>query len=279
VEHSSLLLRGPLPSLEAPIRTADNRLEFLEVSDMSYRHQRPKSAREAEHAAAIEGINLRIERGTLTVITGKIGSGKTTLLQTMLGLLPLQSGEIRWNGASIDDLSGWMVPPRVAYTPQSPNLFSDTLRQNLLLGYPDEAEELAAAIRGAVLEDDIRSFPLGLETPIGTRGVRLSGGQMQRTAAARMLVRQPELLVIDDLSSALDVETERLLWERLFANGDLTCLAVSHRRAALQRADMVLFMREGKIVARGTLEELIATNADMRELWSVGDAPDELELA
>jgi ATP-binding cassette subfamily B protein len=94
-----------------------------------------------------------------------------------------------------------------------------------------------------------------------------------------MLVRQPELLVIDDLSSALDVETEKLLWERLFAQGDLTCLAVSHRRAALQRANVVLFMEQGKIVARGSLEELIATNVGMRELWSVADAPDELEFA
>jgi ATP-binding cassette subfamily B protein len=279
VEHASLQLRGPLPELEAPVRNANDRLEHLEISGLSYRHPRRESELRNEHPAAIEEIDLRIERGTLTVVTGKIGSGKTTLLQAVLGLLPAQAGEIRWNGNSIDDLSAWMVPPRVAYTPQSPSLFSDTLRQNLLLGYPDGVEGLSDAIRGAVLEDDIATFPLGLETQIGTRGVRLSGGQVQRTAAARMLVRQPELLVIDDLSSALDVETEKLLWERLFASGDLTCLAVSHRRAALQRADLVLFMQDGKIVARGSLEELIANNAEMRELWSSADAPDELELA
>jgi ATP-binding cassette subfamily B protein len=279
VEHVSLTLRGSLPDLEAPIRTATDRLKILEIRDLSFQHPRAESERTSDGAAAIDAIDLRIERGTLTVVTGKIGSGKTTLLQAVLGLLPTQNGEIRWNGDRIDDLSEWMVPPRVAYTPQSPNLFSDTLRQNLLLGYPDRIEALTAAIRRAVLEEDVRSFPLGLETQIGTRGVRLSGGQVQRAAAARMLVRQPELLVIDDLSSALDVETEKLLWERLFAQGDLTCLAVSHRRAALQRANVVLFMEQGKIVARGSLEELIATNVGMRELWSVADAPDELEFA
>lgn len=279
VEHASLQLRGSLPKLEAPARTANDRLEHLDIRGLSFRHALPASEQVAEHPAAIEGIDLHIKRGTLTVITGKIGSGKTTLLQAMLGLLPAQDGEVRWNGNRIDDLAEWMIPPRVSYTPQSPSLFSDTLRQNLLLGYPDRVDELAAAIRGAVLEEDIESFPLGLEAQIGTRGVRLSGGQVQRTAAARMLVRRPELLVIDDLSSALDVETEKLLWERLFAGADLTCLAVSHRRAALQRADLVLFMKDGRIVARGSLDELIATNAEMRELWSIADAPDELELA
>lgn len=279
VEHASLQLRGPLPKLQAPVRTESDRLDYLEIRSLSYRHPQPESERINERPAAIEDINLRIERGTLTVVTGKIGSGKTTLLQSVLGLLPARSGDIRWNGNRIDDLAEWMVPPRVAYTPQSPSLFSDTLRQNLLLGYPDNLNELTAAIRGAVMESDITTFPLGLDTQVGARGVRLSGGQVQRTAAARMLVREPELVIIDDLSSALDVETERLLWERLFASGDLTCLAVSHRRAALQRADVVLFMHDGKIVARGSLDELIATNADMRELWNVADAPDELELA
>lgn len=275
VEHASLQLTGSLPDLAVPARTTSDRLRLLEISDLSYRYPE----RETEHSAAIEGINLRIERGTLTVVTGKIGSGKTTLLQTVLGLLPTERGEIRWNDVRIEDVSGWMVPPRAAYTPQSPRLFSDTLRQNLLLGDAGNAEIVAAALRGAVLESDIATFPLGLDTQIGTRGVRLSGGQVQRTAAARMLVRQAELLVIDDLSSALDVETEQLLWERLFASGDLTCLAVSHRRAALQRADTVLFMRDGKITARGSLDELLANSAEMRELWSAADAPDELELA
>jgi ABC-type multidrug transport system fused ATPase/permease subunit len=108
----------------------------------------------------------------------------------------------------------------------------------------------------------------GLDTLIGPRGVKLSGGQVQRAAAARMFIRGAELLVFDDLSSALDAETEGQLWSRLFArHRDVTCLVVSHRPLALRRADQILLIDGGRLVARGTLHELLTSSTDMRELW------------
>src|SRR5262249_6975324 len=120
----------------------------------------------------------------------------------------------------VADPATFFVPPRSAYTPQIPLLFSTTLRENLLLGLPEADAALAQAIHTAVLDRDVAEMEQGLDTRVGARGVKLSGGQVQRTAAARMFVRAPALLVFDDLSSALDVETEHLLWERIFTNAD-----------------------------------------------------------
>lgn len=216
-----------------------------------------------DNARGIRNASFTVQRGSFTVITGRIGSGKTTLLRGILGLLERTHGQVLWNGSPADTLE----PPRVAYTAQNPTLLSDTILENILLGESFEASRLERSIHGAVLDADIGHFEDGLQTQIGSRGVKLSGGQLSRVAAARMLYRDAELLVFDDLSSALDVGTEAALWQRL-AQSEATALVVSHRRAALQQASQIVLLGDGHVVAVGSLEHLLAHHAEMQRLWS-----------
>lgn len=248
-------------SITSPAETATAvPLELLEVENLSYRY--PGSAQ------GIEQVTFRVPRGSLTIITGTIGSGKTTLLEVLLGLRPMDGGTIRWNGMAVEQPARFFTPPQCAYTPQVPRLFSDTLRDNILLGQNGTAFDLEHAIHAGVLERDLAQLPQGLETLIGPRGLRLSGGQIQRAAAVRMFIRTPELLVFDDLSSALDAETEQQLWERIRnrKQGDTTILAVSHRRIALQQADQIIVLKAGRVVACGHLSEMMLHSEELRRL-------------
>jgi ATP-binding cassette subfamily B protein len=195
----------------------------------------------------LHDVSFTVRRGEFVVITGPVGAGKSTLLRALLGLAWQAdvSGSIRWNGTDIDDRSAFLVPPNAAFLSQVPQLISDSVADNVSLG-PADPDALALAFRLAAIDGDIAEMPDGAATLIGPRGLRLSGGQRQRLATARALVHAPELVVLDDLSSALDVETEVQLWTNL-ADAGMTVIAVSHRAVAFERADQVLRLDAGRL--------------------------------
>ncbi len=258
VEHHDAYLNREAPA--APPAPTAIPLRELRVDGLTALHP---------SGLGVHDASFSVARGEFVVVTGRIGSGKSTLLRAVLGLIPTQSGTVSWNGETQDDPASFLVPPRSAYTAQLPNLFSDTLRENITSG-ADEAH-LNRAVQLAVLEPDLHALSGGLDTPVGARGVKLSGGQIQRAAVARMLARPADLLVFDDVSSALDARTEAQLWQGL-AQTDATCLVVSHRRAALLRADRILLMENGRITDEGTLPDLLERSGEMRALWAEQDA-------
>jgi len=217
----------------------------------------------------IDNISLEVEPGRTIAIVGKIGAGKSWLVNMVPRLVDPTGGNIRLDGHDLrlfrlDDLRR-----SIGYVPQEPVLFSDTIRNNILFGRENiPAEVVAWAVEVSQLKDEIARFPLGMETPIGTRGMSISGGQKQRLALARALVGKPKILILDDCTSALDSRTEAALWDRLHeVMPGMTAILITHRPDTLERADRIYVLEEGKLVEFGTHHELIAAGGQYANIY------------
>lgn len=213
----------------------------------------------------VSDISFDLPAGEFLVITGRIGSGKSTLLKTLLGVKSKDSGEVLWNGQALPIEQG-VIPPQFSYTSQTPSLFSESIKDNIMLGHERRPEVLERAFADSVLNEDLQQFEQNADTLIGTKGVKLSGGQKQRVAIARMLAHEAEVFVLDDVSSALDVDTELKLWERI-GQRHKTRIAVSNRHVCLKNADKVLVLKDGKMEAYGPPAQLLSTSPELKAIW------------
>lgn len=223
-------------------------------------------------AATLTDVCFTVPSGSLTVICGTVGCGKSTLLAVLAGLLQPDSGLVRWRGCELPGGGG--PGPDFALVPQLPWLFDASVRDNILLGADVSAAILAEALHVAALGPDLRQLEDGLDTPVGSGGVRLSGGQVQRIGLARALVRRPRLLLLDDVTSALDHGTDALVWQRLSRLPGVTIVACTNRESAVTRADQVVLIDDGGCVCAPALA-FLASDPRLRGLVGADKAPDK----
>ncbi|GAB4368490.1 MAG: ABC transporter ATP-binding protein [Deltaproteobacteria bacterium] len=234
-----------------------------------------------ERGESLREVSFALRAGEVVGLVGPTGSGKSTLLALLLRLYPVPRGTVFWKGRDLADLPLDELRRSVRLVAQDPFLFSESVLENLCFGLEEpDAEAARRAAAQARLLAEIEELPEGFSTRIGERGITLSGGQKQRAAIARALCAGGELLLLDDVLSAVDSETEREIFEEILAlRGDRTVLFSTHRMASLSRCDRILVMREGRIVEQGTHEELFALGGDYYDLYARQMLARELETS
>lgn len=207
-------------------------LENIEYKNICFCYQQNKFV--------IKNFNLKVKRGEKIAVIGKMGSGKTSLLKNITGLLPMDSGEVYFNGEKVENVTDFFTPPICTYLSQTPKLFMDTVKENILLGMDVPEQNISDVILKSALNQDINQFDKGPETFVGVNGKKISGGQRKRIALARALIRNTELVVIDDLSSGLDQTTEKEIWENLFADTEKTYVISTNNEQIIKLCTQVV---------------------------------------
>jgi ATP-binding cassette subfamily C protein len=216
----------------------------------------------------LNGVTLDIKAGEKIALVGASGGGKSTLVQVLLGLYPLKSGELKFDGVPVNQIGLDVVREHVATVLQHPALFNDTIRMNLTLGRDHPDDKLWQALDVAQLADIVREIDQGLDTVIGHDGVRLSGGQRQRLAIARMILTNPSVVILDEATSALDTHTEARLHQAMQGFLDeRTTIIIAHRLSAVKQADRVYVFEDGHIIEEGSHDELIQAEGLYQKLY------------
>jgi ATP-binding cassette subfamily B protein len=236
------------------------KVEFNEV-DFHYESNRP----------ILHKVSFEIPAGQTLAVVGASGGGKSTLARLLFRFYDVTGGSIRIDGVDIREVTQASLRAAIGIVPQDTVLFNDTLEYNLRYGRPEATDdELAQAIRQARLDQFIAKLPEGLQTPVGERGLKLSGGEKQRVAIARALIKNPAILVFDEATSALDSESEKAIQAEIAAvSRERTTMIIAHRLSTIVDADQIIVMDSGRVVERGTHAELLALSGTYARLWAL----------
>ena len=224
-----------------------------------------------EKVSALEEINLKVEPNSIIALMGQTGSGKTSLVNLIPRFYDVTAGGVFVDGRDVRELDLVSLRRQIGIVLQTSLLFSDSIKANIAYGRPDATEqEVIAAAKAAQADEFIRSLPSGYETVVGERGITLSGGQRQRVAIARALLMNPRILILDDSTSSVDTETEKLIQSALDSLMEgRTTFVIAHRLSTVRRADMIVVMDKGRIVQRGTHKELIRHGGLYRQIYDL----------
>jgi ATP-binding cassette subfamily B protein len=219
----------------------------------------------------LKDVSFIIPAGTITAVVGQSGAGKSTLARLLFRFYDIQAGAILLDGQNIQDVQQASLRKAIGIVPQDTVLFNDTIAYNIAYGSPGASlAEIQEAARAAQMSEFIEHLPEGYETPVGERGLKLSGGEKQRVAIARTLLKKPALLIFDEATSALDSKTERAFQEELFNLArNRTTLIIAHRLSTVVHADQILVMDQGKIIERGTHQQLLQANGRYTSMWQM----------
>jgi ATP-binding cassette subfamily B protein len=268
-----------------PIPSGPAKLTFSNV-DFSYPSAEEVSLASLEavarlddtpRTAVLHGVSFEVEPGTMTAMVGPSGAGKTTISMLVSRLYDVNGGSVSINGVDVRDATTASLNATVGVVTQDAHLFHDSLRANLLFAKPDATdEEIAQALASAQIADLVASLPLGLGTVVGERGYRLSGGEKQRVALARLLLKSPHLVVLDEATAHLDAESEAAVQRALDETmSQRTSLVIAHRLSTIRNADQILVIDEGRVVASGTHAQLHAREGLYRDLYETQFADQE----
>ncbi|MGL4575119.1 MAG: ATP-binding cassette domain-containing protein, partial [Burkholderiaceae bacterium] len=274
-------IKQAIADMERMFGLLDANLEVQDAPDAQPLHVRGGAVR-FEHVsfsyekerAILHDVNLEIPAGTKCAVVGTSGAGKSTLARLLFRFYDVNSGGITVDGQDIRSVTQESLRRAIGIVPQDTVLFNDTIGYNIAYGKPGASmDEVQAAAVAAQIHDFILSLPQGYDTVVGERGLKLSGGEKQRVAIARTLLKNPPILIFDEATSALDSRTEQAIAAQLKAiSTDRTTLIIAHRLSTVVDADQIVVMEGGRVIERGSFDELIARDGAFARMWELQSA-------